>query len=100
MSTATKQQNRFTEILAENSPRRERYRSAEERYLRARDEARPGRTRILYTKQGQATVLDRQRHDIPLSYDHAITQKHAYRIAGRMPDVTRPRQNSDRAERH
>ena len=92
-------QNRFTEILAENATRRSRYRDAEERYLRARDQNRPGRTRTLYQRQGRATVMDKQRYDIPLPFDHAITQKHAYRIAGRLPDVVRPRQNSDQGER-
>lgn len=88
----------FNALHLENSVRLQRYRDAEARYRRSRDAASTelgdgddyGRSR------NQGT---RRRHSIPLNYEHALTQKHAHRIAGRLPDVLVPGNDRSNYER-
>lgn len=40
-----------------------------------------------------------QRHQIPFPYEHPMVQKHAYRIAGRPPDIVCPRLDNSNLQR-
>jgi hypothetical protein len=88
----------FQALRAENDQRIGRYRTAEDRYARSRDE---GRVSLGDHDDYGRPVGDapRNRHAIPLNYDHAITQKHSFRIAGRLPDVLVPGNDRSKYER-
>ena len=88
----------FKSLRGESDLRIGRYRTAEARYARSRDEGRVslGDHDDYGRPDGDAP---RNRHAIPLNYDHAITQKHTYRIAGRLPDVLVPGNDRSKYER-
>lgn len=46
----------------------------------------------------KVTGEDLQRHHIPMPYSHAIVMKHAYRIAGRLPDLIAQRLDNSEYE--
>lgn len=92
-------QAEYRALREQDASRLARYTDAVEDYERPRDPDRivTGDTDD-YGRSGG--TQQRRRHAIPLPYTHAITAKHAFRIAGRLPDILVPAADSTRLERH
>ena len=87
----------FRALRERDQARMVRYLDAETRYERSRS---PERIVWLGNDDYGNTPKNTQppkRHKVPLNYEHAITQKHTHRIAGRPPDILVP--GNDRSAR-
>lgn len=85
----------FDALYAEHQSRLGRYTQYESEYERSRN----GEVNNGPDDYGRSRGGKKMRHSIPLNLQHAITQKHAFRIAGRLPDIVVPRADNSNAER-
>lgn len=87
--------NEFKALKAGESPRLQRYRDFEDEY----EGCRTTRLDSVNDYGRQVDHRSVERHNIRLPYAHAITTKHAYRVAGRIPDIVCQRRDSSAPER-
>lgn len=86
----------FESLREENGRRIQNYRDWQSEY----ESSRETDVYLNVTDYGRKIRADSlERHDIKIPYAHPITQKHAYRVAGRMPDVLCRRRDSSAPER-
>lgn len=96
-STADKFTAEFESLREENGERIQRYHDWEAEY----ESCRETDVYLNVTDYGRKIRADeRTRHDLKIPYAHPITQKHAYRVAGRMPDILCRRRDSSAPERY
>lgn len=86
----------FESLRQEQMSRLQRYQDVEDRYSRVREQSGIEVSDYGRIRKGE----EKRRHYIPLPYEHAITMKHAYRIAGRLPDIVADRLDNGPLERY
>ncbi len=87
----------FESLREENGARIQHYRDWESEY----ESSRETDVYLNVTDYGRKIRSDDlERHDLKIPYAHPITQKHAYRVAGRMPDILCRRRDSSAPERY
>lgn len=85
----------FNSLREDASERLSRYAEFTDEYERPRTAVIKGKV----TDYGRAVQSQElQRHHIPMPYSHAIITKHAYRIAGRLPDLIAQRLDNSEYE--
>jgi len=91
----------FGELSAAASERMGRYRDyREENNAVRRPNAVPVSSTTDYGRKRRGAVDQPERHRIHLPLGKAMTVKHAYRIAGKLPDVVVDQRDSSKAEAH
>lgn len=95
-AAATSLTEEFNHLRERDAERLNRYRDFTQEY----ESSRSTDIYLNVTDYGRKVRSDEQgRHDLKLPYAHAITTKHAYRVAGRLPDIVCDRRDSTAPER-